>query len=212
MGYGAAKRATAIGPTPTGQKASSVTEFLRDWQQGSEAAGVSLVNSIYGELKRLARMRLRAERSGHTLQPTALVNEAWLRLSQIRSEWQNREQFLGMAAVAMRRILVEHARRRDALKRGQGSARVSLDDVPDALVSPMPDDRLLALDEALTRLGAMDARQARVVELRYFSGLSIDETAAVLEISTGTVKREWTAARAWLFDEIRPSCSSRLDL
>jgi RNA polymerase sigma factor (TIGR02999 family) len=179
---------------------SRVTQLLRDWQDGNEAAGSDLATVIYAELRRLAAGRLRNERRDHTLQPTALVNEAWLQLANVRSDWQNRAHFFGTAAVAMRRILVDHARRRDAAKRGDGASNVALDDILDSVAGPMPDDRLLALDVALTRLADLDPRQAHVVELRYFAGLSIEETADTLGISPGTVKREWTAARAWLFD------------
>lgn len=188
---------------PDGSSPPPITRLLREWQHGDTSAGADLVAAIYAELKRVAANRLRQERPDHTLQPTALVNEAWMRLAQVQADWQNRSQFFAMAAVAMRRILVEHARRRDAAKRGDGAEKVALDDVLGGLQSPMPDDRLLALDEALTRLQQLDPRQARVVELRYFSGLSVEETAALLDISTGTVKREWSAARAWLFDAMQ---------
>lgn len=177
--------------------------MLRDWQAGHEPAGRELAAVIHAELRRVAAGHLRNERRDHTLQPTALVNEAWMKLANVRADWQNRSHFLGMAAVAMRRILVDHARRRDAAKRGNGGASVDLDDVLDQLPAPMPDDRLLALDAALDQLAELDPRQAKVVELRYFAGLSVQETAAALDISTGTVKREWAAARAWLFDAIR---------
>lgn len=187
---------------PDSPARAHVTQLLHRWQQGDPLAGADLITTIQGELKRLAASRLRSERQDHTLQPTALVNEAWIRLSEIQADWQNRNHFLAMAAVAMRRILVDHARRRDAIKRGTGGAKVPLDDIVDSLPGPMPDERLLALDLALGRLEQLDARQARVVELRYFAGLSIDETADVLDISAGTVKREWAAARAWLFSAI----------
>ncbi|MGE3472587.1 MAG: ECF-type sigma factor [Vicinamibacterales bacterium] len=180
-----------------------VTRLLQAWQQGNRAAEADVAAAVHAELKRIAASRLRRERGDHTLQPTALVNEAWMRLARVKSDWQNRAQFLGAAAVAMRRILVEHARRRDAVKRGDGAVKVPLDDALDAIRAPMPDDRLLALDVALTRLEALDPRQARIVELRYFTGLSIEETAALLDISTGTVKREWATARAWLYDAVQ---------
>lgn len=184
-------------------EALPVTQLLQEWQQGNRAAEADVAGAVHAELKRIAASRLRRERGDHTLQPTALVNEAWMRLSRVKSDWQNRTQFLGAAAVAMRRILVEHARRRNAVKRGDGAVKVPLDDALDAIRAPMPDDRLLALDVALTRLERLDPRQARIVELRYFSGLSIEETAALLDISTGTVKREWAAARAWLYDAVQ---------
>jgi RNA polymerase sigma-70 factor (ECF subfamily) len=182
---------------------SSVTQLLRQWQQGDTAAAADLVAAIHAELRRLAAVRLRQERRDHTLQPTALVNEAWIRLADVREDWRNRAQFFGMAAIAMRRILVDHARRRHAAKRGDGREHVALDDALNALASPLPDERLLALDEALSRLEQLDPRQARVVELRFFTGLSVADTAALLGISAGTVKREWAAARAWLFDAIQ---------
>ena len=187
---------------PPDDAPSRVTQLLRDWQGGDEAAGRDLAGVIYGELKRLAASRLKGERRDHTLQPTALVNEAWLKLADARVDWQNRAHFFGIAAITMRRILVDHARRRDAAKRGSGDVRVALDDVLDQLAGPLPDPQLIALDTALTRLASLDARQARVVELRYFAGLSVEDTAAAIGVSTGTVKREWAAARAWLFDAI----------
>jgi RNA polymerase sigma-70 factor, ECF subfamily len=185
---------------PPGETPSRVTQLLRDWQGGDEAAGRDLASVIYAELRRLAASRLRGERRDHTLQPTALVNEAWLKLADARVDWQNRAHFFGVAAITMRRILVDHARRRHTAKRGSGEARVPLDDVMEQLAGPLPDLQLLALDEALTRLASLDARQARVVELRYFAGLSVEDTAAAVGVSSGTVKREWAAARAWLFD------------
>jgi RNA polymerase sigma factor (TIGR02999 family) len=147
---------------------------------------------------------LRAERDGHTLQPTALVNEAWLRLMNQHDPIENRLQFFGVAALAMRRILVDHARKRKAFRRGSDMPHVPLDD---ELPSPLPDDRLIALDEALQRLAALDPRHARVVELRYFGGLSIAEVADALAVSPGTVKRDWRTARAWLFDEMRAAAN-----
>ena len=181
---------------------SRVTLLLRQWQQGDSAAAATLAGAVYDELRRLAASRLRQERHGHTLQPTALVHEAWLRLVDQRVDWQNRSHFFALAAQAMRRILVDHARRRHAAKRGSDPPAVDVDDLLDRLPAPMPDERLIAMDEALTRLTALDPRQARVVELRFFTGLSVAETAEVLDISPATVKREWASARAWLFDAI----------
>lgn len=188
---------------PDDRQPSRITHLLRGWQRGDPVAEAELAAMIYAELKRVAANRLRQERGEHTLQPTALVNEAWIRLAQVHADWQNRGHFFAMAATAMRRILVEYARRRDAAKRGDGIDKVALDDALHDLPGPMPDDRLLLLDEALTRLETLDPRQARVVELRFFTGLSVDETAALLEISSGTVKREWAAARAWLYDAMQ---------
>lgn len=188
-----------------GSAPASVTQLLNEWKRGDAAASAELMSLLYAELKRVAASQLRRERADHTLEPTALVHEAWIRLNDVQSEWKNRAQFFAMAAMAMRRILVDHARRRATDKRGGGGQPVDLDDVFERLAAPMPDERLLQVDAALTRLAALDARQARVVELRYFAGLSIEETAAALELSSGTVKREWVAARTWLFDAITRS-------
>ena len=181
---------------------SRVTILLRDWQSGDARAGADLAAAVYDELRRLAAARLRLERADHTLQPTALVNEAWLKLVDQRAGWQNRSHFFALAAQAMRRILVDHARRRHSAKRGSDPDTVPVDDVLDLLPSPLPDERLIAVDEALTRLAALDQRQARVVELRFFAGLSVTDTAQILDLSPTTVKREWASARAWLFDAI----------
>ncbi len=177
-----------------------LTRLLEAWQGGDSAAAEKLVPLVYAELRRIAAAKLRGERGGHTLQPTALVNEAWLRLmNQHESGWQNRGQFFAIAAQAMRRILVDYARRRHAAKRGEGEVPLELDEVARVLVVSLPDERLLALDEALKALAALDARQARIIELRFFGGLSVEETASVLAISPTTVKREWATGRAWLF-------------
>lgn len=166
---------------------------------------------IYDELLGLARGYLRAERSDHTLEPAALVHEAFLRLVEQHSvTWQSRAHFFGIAARLMRRILVDHARRQQAAKRGGGQAHVTLDD--DARVTDDdPTLDLLAVDEALVRLAALDERQARVVEFRYFAGLDIPETAEALGISPATVKREWQAAKAWLARELADSGGQRTD-
>lgn len=177
-----------------------LTQLLRAWQQGDAPAGEQLVPLVYAELRRIARIKLAAERGGHTLQPTALVHEAWLRLMQQHgADWQNRAQFFAIASQAMRRILVDHARRRQAAKRGAGEPMASVDELADVLVSDVPDDQLVALDAALERLAALDERQARIVELRFFGGLSVEETAGLLALSPTTVKREWATARLWLF-------------
>ena len=173
-----------------------VTQLLTDWRNGDAAALEELVPLVQTELKRLARAYLRRERQGHTLQTSALVNEAFLRLVDNQISWQNRAHFFGIAAQLMRRVLVDHARAQQGLKRGGDQQRVSLADIAE-----MPDARtadLVALDDALTTLAALDARQSQVVELRYFGGLTIDETAEVLGLSTATVEREWTLARAFL--------------
>ena len=177
-----------------------VTGLLLAWQQGDARAADELVPLVYAHLRSIAANRLHAERDGHTLQPTALVHEAWLRLMRQHGiTWQNRSQFYAIAAQIMRRILVDHARRRLASKRGDGAAMLDVDELADVIASPMPDDRLVALNAALEQLSALDERQARVVELRFFGGLSVEETAEVLTLSPTTVKREWATARAWLF-------------
>jgi RNA polymerase sigma factor (TIGR02999 family) len=182
-----------------------VTRLLQAWQHGDALAADELVPLVYTELRRIAASRLRGERSGQTLQPTVLVHEAWMRLADQRAGWQNRSHFFAIAAQAMRRIVVDRARHRTAAKRGGHAEQVPLDDIAYALASPLPDDRLLLLDAALDRLAALDARQARVVELRYFAGLSVVDTAEALDLSPTTVKREWAAARAWLFDAVQRS-------
>jgi RNA polymerase sigma factor (TIGR02999 family) len=184
-------------------EAARLTQLLQRWQQGDTDAGAALVPLVYNELRRLAAIKLHGERPGHTLQPTALVHEAWMRLAaQHGSGWRNREQFFALAAQAMRRILVDHARRRLAAKRGAGVSTVQADDLADVLVAPAADERLVALDGALERLAVLDARQAKLVELRFFAGLSVDETGQVLGLSPTTIKREWATARAWLFHAI----------
>ncbi len=181
-----------------------ITELLQSWQQGNAQSGEEVVPLVYAELRRIARIRLSAERGSHTLQPTALVHEAWLRLMQQHgATWQNRSQFFAIAAQAMRRILVDHARRRHSNKRNGGETPLALDAVEEIVASPVPDEEMLALDVALEQLADLDQRQARVVELRFFAGLSIEEAAQVLELSATTVKREWTSARAWLYREIQ---------
>lgn len=179
----------------------NVTQLLVDWSHGDPGALEKLTPLVYGELKRLATRYLRRERSEHTLQSTALVHEAYLRLiDQRQIQWQNRAQFYGIAAEMIRRILIDHARGRQAVKRGDGAIRLTLDD---ALATPGQRDLdLVALDDALSDLGRLDPRQGRLVELRFFAGLSIEESAEVLGISPATVKREWSAAKAWLYREL----------
>jgi RNA polymerase sigma factor (TIGR02999 family) len=181
--------------------APDVTALLVAWTNGEEAARGRLMEVVYQELRRVAQRQLRRERLDHSFSPTALVHEAYLKLiDQRRAQWQNRAQFFAIAANLMRRILVDHARARRAVKR-DGGARVPLEDVE--LGVDAPDVDLLALDAALDRLGAVDARQSRLVELRFFAGLTVDETASVLEVSAVTVKRDWALARAWLYRELR---------
>jgi RNA polymerase sigma factor (TIGR02999 family) len=180
-----------------------VTALLRAWAAGQPGAADRLVPVIYQHLRRRAAAYLRGERRNHTLQPTALVHEAYLRLvDQQHVVWENRAQFFGVASQMMRRILVDHARRRKMHKRSGQWMRVSLADRP--LPGPAADFDVLALDELLVRLAAFDARKSRVVELRYFGGLSLEETARVLDIAPRTVEREWRTARAWLHSQLTP--------
>lgn len=185
------------------ETSTSVTELLLDWEAGDEDALERLMPLVYEELYLRAAGFLRRERRGHTLQPTALVNEAYLRLvDQKRMRWKNRAQFLGVAARMMRRILVDHARRRRADKRGGDAVVLPLDEVLGLAQGSDVDLDLVALDDALKVLAELDERQSRIVELRFFGGLSIDETATVLGISPATVKLDWSMARAWLFDQL----------
>jgi RNA polymerase sigma-70 factor, ECF subfamily len=186
-----------VGDLPEGGPGSDVTVLLRRWSDGDAAALDALLPSVQAELQRLARSYMRREREGHTLEPTALVHEAYLRLVDQRDvQWASRGHFFAIAAQAMRRVLVDHARGHLAAKRGGGAERVTLSGVPD--IGAVADPEVLALHRALERLAALDPRQARVVELRTFGGLSVEETGAVLGISPATVKREWATARLWL--------------
>jgi RNA polymerase sigma factor (TIGR02999 family) len=181
------------------QPASSteINRLLADWGHGDRAARDALIPLIYNELRGMARRHLGRERPDHTLQSAALVNEAYLRLAgKEPPEWQNRAHFFGFAAQMMRHILVDHARSRLAAKRGAGAPRLSLD--PEIALPQKPGVDLVALDDALNKLAAMDPQQSRLIELRYFGGLSIEETAVVMGISARTVDRIWVAARAWL--------------
>ena len=174
-----------------------VSELLVNWGQGDQDAREALIPLVYGELRRLARHYLRSERPDHTLQSAALVNEAYLRLvHQEPPQWQNRAHFFGVAAQLMRQILVDHARNRQAAKRGAGVPRLTLD--PEIALPQKREINLVALDDALNRLAKLDPQQSRLIELRFFGGLSIEETSEVLSISPATVKREWATARAWL--------------
>jgi RNA polymerase sigma factor (TIGR02999 family) len=184
------------------QKSPEITEMLRQWGHGNQEALDALLPLVYDELHRQASRYLRRERQNHTLQTTALIHEAYLKLiDQREADWQNRAHFFGIAANLMRRILVDYARTRHRAKRGGIGENVPLEEVHLAVSEGKTID-LEALDEALTRLAEFDARQAKIVELRYFSGLSIEETAEILQISPTTVKTEWKAARAWLYREI----------
>jgi RNA polymerase sigma factor (TIGR02999 family) len=178
-----------------------VSKLLLNWGQGDQGAREALIPLVYDELRRLARRYLRRERPDHTLQSAALVNEAYLRLiRQDHPQWQNRAHFFGVAAQLMRHILVDHARNRAAAKRGAGAPRLTLD--PDVALPRARDVDLVALDDALNQLAALDPQQSRLVELRFFGGLSIEETSVVLGVSPATVKREWATARAWLQREM----------
>ena len=177
-----------------------VTRLLIAWRRGEPAALDELIPLVYDELRRIAAHYLRQERRGHTLQTSALVNEAFLRLIDQTVDWRNRAQFFGIAARLMRQILVDHARHRGRAKRGGEQVQVALDEALD--VAQTRDADLVALDEALTALAQFDPQQSRVVELRYFGGLTIAETAEVLGVSDSTVEREWNLARAWLLREL----------
>jgi len=182
-------------------QSSDVTRLLTDVSAGRRGAYAELLPLVYAELRALADRALRHERRGHTLQPTALVHEAYLKLVEQRDvHWQHRVHFFRLAAQLMRRILVDHARARQTIKRGGGRTRIALD----AAVSESRESEvdLVALDDCLARLESLDERQARIIEMRFFAGLTIEETAALLEISPATVKREWTLARAWLYREL----------
>jgi RNA polymerase sigma factor (TIGR02999 family) len=179
----------------------NVTALLGDWSRGDRTALNQLLPLVYAELRRVAARQLRSERADHTLQPTALVHEVFIRLvDQRQVDWQNRAHFFGVAANVMRRILVDHARRHGARKRGEGVGRVSIDEAQNVAASnEIP---VLALDHVLGRLERVDAELAKIVELRAFGGLTIDEAAHVLGVSPSTVKRDWRTAKAWLTREL----------
>ncbi len=179
-----------------------ITQLLKDWSEGNQAAQDELMPLVYEELRRQASQYLRKERQGHTLQTTALIHEAYLRLAgQNEIEWQNRNHFFAIASTAMRRILVDHARTRHREKRGGNAEHIPLDDALMIGVSQKSVD-LVALDEALVRLERLDPRQAKVVELRFFSGLTNEETAKVLAVSNATVRNDWAMAKAWLHGQL----------
>jgi len=185
-------------PISTGQ----VSKLLDDWCQGHQDAREALMPLVYDELRRLARRHLRRERPDHSFQSAALVNEAYLRMVQQKSmQWQNRAHFFGVASQLMRHILVDHARNRRAAKRGGPEPKLTVDSK--IAMQRKPEVDLIALDDALNKLAALDAQQSRIIEMRFFGGLSIEETATALDISPATVKREWSTARAWLQREMR---------
>ena len=186
----------------TSRSARAVTDLLQAWASGDEGALEELLPLVYDDLRRQAKRYMRAQPAGHTLQTTALVHEAYLRLvGQSAVAWNGRAHFFGVAAKAMRSILVDHARARHAAKRGGSAHAITLDDAG-GIAGPEPSVDVLALDEALGRLAEQDARKSRLVELRYFGGLGIEEAAAVLGVSPATAKRDWTTARAWLRREL----------
>lgn len=191
-------------------RSAAVTHVLTQWSRGDKTALDRLVPLIYPELRRIAGRQLRRERVDHTLQPTALVHELFMHLvDQRHATWDSRAHFFAVAAQLMRRILVDHARSRDTLKRGGGVTKLTLEtDAADVPVNPVAAE-VLAIDEALVRLAAQDPDQARVVELRFFGGLSVEETAHVLNRSPRTIKREWQMAKAWLFRELQRKSNDR---
>lgn len=188
----------------------SVTQLLNAWSQGQSRALDRLIPLVYADLRRVARRQMLNERDDHLLQSTALVHEAFLRLGEKRGvQWASRSQFFSWMSTLMRQILVDHARGRNAAKRGDGAPNRSLESMQEELGDDLPECpasnqwlSLLQLDQALLQLGTFDARQARVVELRFFGGLSVEQTALVLDVSPATVKREWSTARAWLLREM----------
>jgi RNA polymerase sigma-70 factor, ECF subfamily len=181
-----------------------VTQLLAEWSDGDNAALVELTPLVYEELRRLAHHFMEGQRPDHTLQTTALVDEAYLRLAdQTKPSWQNRAHFFAVAARAMRQILVNYARSKRAQKRGGGALKVELDEA--AIVSPEQSQAIVDLHEALERLGTLDSRKARVVELKYFGGLNHDEIAEVMKVSAVTVRRDWVFAKAWLYNELQPA-------
>ena len=182
-------------------KPHEITELLEQWSGGNQAALDQLYPLVYEELRRLARSYMRREPKGHTLQTTALINEAYVRLVDQQSvRWQNRSHFFAISAQIMRRILVDHARRHLQAKRGGGAKRISLDEV--MIVAKERSEEVLMLDEALANLARLDPRRSQVVELRYFAGLNNSEIASVLKISENTVMRDWNLARAWLYQQL----------
>jgi RNA polymerase sigma factor (TIGR02999 family) len=179
-----------------------ITAMLHAWGEGDAAALEQLLPLVYDELHRLASAYLHGERRGHTLQTTALINEAYVRLAEWKNvEWKNRAHFLGLAAQMMRRVLVDFARARHSAKRGGAAQRVEMNEAN--LAAPRREAEIIALDDALNTLAEMDARKCLLVELRYFGGLSVEETAEVMRLSPRTVLREWQAARAWLYRELK---------
>jgi RNA polymerase sigma factor (TIGR02999 family) len=192
------------GRQPSPAQPPDVTGLLLEWRRGSDSAFDELIAVVYGELRRLARRQLRNERPEHTLQTADLVHETYLRLvDSSRVQWQNRAHFFAVAAQCMRRVLVDAARARQSLKRGGDQTRVALEDGLGLVATAQVD--LIELDHALRTLATIDERRSRVVELRFFGGLSVEETAEVLGVSPETVTRDWKVARAWLFAQLNPA-------
>lgn len=197
-----------IGSSEPARPSKQVTALLRAWSDGNEGALEQLLPLVEAELRRLARTYMARERREHTLQTTALVNEAFVRLVDTKGvRWQDRAHFLGISARLMRRVLVDHARARGYRKRGGGAHRVTLTDA--LAVAPEPSFHLIDLDRALEALEAVDPRKAKVVELRFFGGLSVEETADVLHVSTDTIKRDWRLAKLWLLRELKGPAHER---
>ena len=183
---------------------SDVTRILSAIEQGDPKAADELLPLVYGELRRLAASKMANEAPGQTLQPTALVHEAWLRLAGDEAKsWDNRAHFFGAAAEAMRRILIDKARRKKAVRHGSGQVPLDIQEIE--IAAPAADDQMLAVDEALNKLAALDENKAELVKLRFFAGMTIEEAASVLRISGATAKRWWVYARAWLHAEVRPA-------
>jgi RNA polymerase sigma factor (TIGR02999 family) len=180
-----------------------ITQLLLDWSRGDQSALEALTPLVYDELRRLAASYMRRERPDHTLQSTALVHEAYVRLVDQRVEWKSRSHFFGIAAQMMRRILVDHAKQHKSAKRGSGIRPVTLDEP--LLVARQPSLDIVALDDALSALAAIEPQRAKIVELRFFGGLSNEEAAEVLQMSPATVQRQWAGARAWLYHEMNRS-------
>ncbi len=193
-------------PPDTSVAVENLTVILNELAQGDAQAADRLLPLVYAELRKLAAAKMARETAAHTLQPTALVHEAWLRLGGAEQpDWKNRAHFFASAAEAMRRILIERARRNGRERHGGGLQRVDVDDPVHGIAAPGSDDELLAVHEALDRLAAHDARKAELVKLRYFVGLAIEQAAEVLGVAAPTAKRDWTYARAWLYKEISPN-------
>lgn len=178
-----------------------ITQYLQQWKNGNQSALEEMLPFVYNELRLIAKRYRSKEKAEHTFQTTELINEAYLKLiDQSGTDWQNRSHFFAVASRVMRNLLVDHARAKNYQKRGSGAEKVNIDDV--ALFAEQPDENILALDDALNRLAKFDERKARIVELRYFGGLSAEETGEVLGVSEITVKREWLKAKAWLYSEL----------